>query len=45
MYFIGNHESYNLQASCDEDKKKWTEEFEQVFKALQQASANIIESS
>ena len=33
--FIGNHASYNLQAFCDEDKKKWIEEFDKVFEALQ----------
>ena len=33
--FVGNHASYNLQASCDEDKKRWIEVFQKVFETVQ----------
>ena len=37
LNFTGNHASYNLQAFCDEDKKKWVEVLQKVFEALQLA--------
>jgi len=30
----GNHTVYALQATCDDDKRKWLEVFQKVFESL-----------
>lgn len=35
---IGNHAVYNLQASCDENKKEWIKKLQAVFENLKLSS-------
>ena len=40
VYFLGNDVSYHLQASCDDDKKKWIEAFQKVFETLKTSTSS-----
>ena len=38
VFIIGNHAVYNLQASCDENKKEWIKKLQAVFENLKLSS-------